>query len=229
VRIGLTPTPSPLPLSTEWRGEGGKGDRVRSLLFTWLIVPLVFTWLISLRIPLYVDRFFIICLPAVLLLSSTINLSRGWLTRGIMLTLVVSSAAASLRLWVDPALSREDWRAAAAYIEALERPNDALVMRDFQTGIPFGYYYRGALQRQVAALNRQITSLEDLTVGHGRLWLVYRCPFEPTHQLAGSQPFTWRDETEPVLQRWLSFHRAQMVDERAFPGVYVVLYRLSHG
>jgi mannosyltransferase len=198
-------------------------------LLTWLIVPLAFTWLISLRIPLYVDRFLIICLPAVLLLGSTINLSRSRLARGIMLALVVFSAAASLRLWVDPALSREDWRAAAAYVGALERPDDVLVTRDFQTGIPFGYYYQGLLHRQAAALNRQITPLEDLVVGHSRLWLVYRCPFEPTHRLAGSQPFTWRDETEPGLQRWLSFHQGQMVDERVFSGVYVVLYQLSHG
>ncbi len=199
-----------------------------SFLFIWLLFPLAFAWLISLRLPLYVDRFFIICLPPLLLVaSSTISLSSARVARSTMTILVVISAAASLRLWLDPHFTKEDWRAAASYVQAAEQAGDALVMRDFQTGIPFGYYYRGDLKAQAAALNQRITPLDELAGSADRLWLVYRRPFEATHELAASQPFTWKDEQEPAARAWLMAHQAALAREETFPGAYVVLYQLS--
>jgi mannosyltransferase len=177
---------------------------------------------------MYVDRFFIICLPPVLLLmSSTISLSSARLARSTITVLVVASALACLRLWLDPHFLKEDWRAAASYVQAAEKPGDALVMRDFQTGISFGYYYRGELKAQAAAINQQITPLDELAGGADRLWLVYRRPFEATHELAASWPFRWQDDQEPSARTWLMSHQAALVREETFPGVYVVLYQLS--
>ena len=210
------------------RGEAGAGQSPISFLLLWLLFPLVFAWLISLRLPLYVDRFFIICLPPLLLvLSSTISLSSARLARSTMTVLVVVSALACLRLWLDPHFIKEDWRAAASYVQATQKPGDALVMHDFQTGIPFGYYYRGELKAQAAAINRQVTPLDELAAGHDRLWLVYRRPFEATHELAASRPFTWQDDGEPSARAWLVSHQTALVSEETFPGVYVLLYQLS--
>jgi len=200
-----------------------------SFLLLWLLVPLAFTWFISLRLPLYVDRFLIICLPPLLLLSSTISLSSLWAARSTMVMLVMVSALACARLWISPDFSKEDWRAAATYVRSMEEPGDALVMRDFQTGIPFGYYYRGALKPEAAAVNRLITPLDDLVTGRNRLWLVYRRPFEPAHELARSRSFTWRDDRDPLVAVWLASHQAALVREMTFPGVYVALYQLSPG
>jgi mannosyltransferase len=198
-----------------------------SFLLLWLLFPLAFAWLISLRLPLYVDRFFIICLPPLLLLlSSTISLSSARLARSTMTVLVVVSTLACLRLWLDPHFIKEDWRAAASYVQAAEKAGDALVMRDFQTGIPFGYYYRGELKAQAAAINQQIRPLDELAGGAGRLWLVYRRPFEATHELAASRPFRWQDDQEPAMHAWLVSHQEALAREETFPGVYVVLYQL---
>jgi mannosyltransferase len=201
-----------------------------SFLLIWLFFPLAFAWLISLRLPLYVDRFFIICLPPLLLVvSSTISLSSARLARSTMTVLVVVSAAACLRLWLDPHFTKEDWRAAASYVQSAERAGDALVMRDFQTGIPFGYYYRGELKAQAAAINQQVRPLDELAGGAGRLWLVYRRPFEATHELAASRPFRWQDDQEPAVRAWLVSHQEALAREETFPGVYVVLYQLAPG
>jgi mannosyltransferase len=198
-----------------------------SFLLLWLLFPLAFAWLISMRLPLYVDRFFIICLPPLLLVvSSTISLSSARLARSTMTVLVVASALACLRLWLDPHFIKEDWRAAASYVQAAEKPGDALVMRDLQTGIPFGYYYRGGLKAQAAAVNQQVRSLDELASGADRLWLVYRRPFEATHELAASRPFAWQDDQEPAVHAWLVSHQGALAGEETFPGVYVVLYRL---
>ncbi len=198
-----------------------------SLLLIWLLVPIAFTWLLSLRLPLYVDRFLIICLPPLLLLCSTLSLSPSRIARGTMVILIMVSVVASFRLWADPGLAKEDWRAAAAYVRSTEEMGDALVMRDAQTGIPFGYYYQGGLNLQVASLNQQTRPLNDLGRGHERLWLVYRRPFEATHVLAGSGSFTWRDDQDPAVRDWLVAHEPALVGEMTLPGVYVVLYQLS--
>lgn len=197
------------------------------LLIIWLLFPIAFTWLISIRLPLYVDRFLIICLPPLLLLISTLSLSSSRGAYGTMVVMIMVSAVAGVRLWVDPGLAKEDWRAAAAYVQSLEEPGDALIMRDFQTGIPFGYYYQGGLQPQAASVNQQTTPLDELSRGHDRLWLVYRRPFEATHALSGSGPFTWQDEGDPLVSDWLLSHRSMLAEEITFPGVYLVLYRLS--
>jgi uncharacterized membrane protein len=196
-------------------------------LASWLVIPLAFIWVISLRLPLYVDRFFIICLPPLMLLTSTISLSPTRLARGTMVGLVLISAAASFRLLIDPRLAKEDWRATAAYVQAGEKAGDTLVMRDFQTGIPFGTYYRGVLDPQPATINQQTTPLDELSAGYDRMWLVYRRPFESTHRLAGSDPFTWHHEQEPTVHDWLVRHDPGLVKEETFPGTYVVLYHLS--
>lgn len=196
-------------------------------LLIWLLFPIGFTWLMSLRLPLYVDRFFIICLPPLLLLSSTLSLSSSWKARGTMTLLIMVSAIASARLWVDPQLAKEDWRIAASYVQSMEESDDALIMRDLQTSIPFGYYYRGGLELEAAAVNQETTPLDELSQGQSRLWLVYRRPFEATHALAGAQPFTWRNDQEPAVRDWLVSHAPVLVQEKTFPGVYVVLYQLS--
>jgi mannosyltransferase len=198
-----------------------------SFLLIWLLLPIAFTWLFSLRLPLYVDRFLIICLPPLLLLISTMSLSSSWIARGTMVILIMVSAIASTRLWVDPGLTKEDWRAAAAHVRAAEETRDALVMRDLQTGIPFGYYYQGALEPQFASFNRQTRSLDDLGRGYERLWLVYRRPFESAHALAGSGTFTWQEDEDLLLHDWLVTHESALAHERTFPGVYLLLYQLS--
>jgi mannosyltransferase len=215
-----------------WSSDSsGPGDRLLSTpyfyLLTWLVVPIIFTWLFSMRLPLYVDRFLIICLPAFVLLASTISLSSTWLARGTMILLVMASAITSTRLWFDLDLTKEDWRTAATYVQSREQPGDVLVMRDLQNRIPFGYYYRGKLNLQIAQINQDIQSLDDLSQGYRRLWLVYRRPFEPTHALAGSQPFSWQKDQEPAIQGWLVSHASGLAQETTFPGVYVLLYRLG--
>jgi hypothetical protein len=109
----------------------------------------------------------------------------------------------------------------------MERPNDALVMRDLQVGIPFGYYYEGQLKLQVASINQQTTPLDELVTGHDRLWIVYRRPFEPTHELAGSGSFNWQEDQDPIIHDWLMAHESQLAQEKTFPGEYGLQYQLK--
>ena len=203
-----------------------RASAARSFLLLWLWLPLLFIWFISLWLPLYVDRYFIICLPALLLLSSALTLSPLKIAYGTIIGLLLLTGIASAHIWRELIWVKEDWRSAASLIQQHEQPGDALVMREFQNVIPFNYYYRGSLTAQIVEINRQVTPLEALLTGRKRLWLVYRRPFASTHGLAGSQPFTWQDDEQPLLRAWLLAHEAQLLQTITLPGVYVVLYEL---
>lgn len=198
-----------------------------TFLWLWLLLPVVFIWLISLRLPLYVDRQFIIVLPALILLLSAVALLPQRASRGAGVILTLACLSAGGRIWLDPALTKEDWRSAAAIVEQGELPNDTLLLRDLQTGIPFGYYYRGQAQRQTLSINRDTSAPETLIAGYKRAWFIYRRPFEPTHEVAGAPPFTWQDEAEPVVRAWLTAHQAELKQEISLPGVYILLYENS--
>lgn len=210
-----------------WRGPGSQ--RVRWLLLLSLALPPLVTFLLSLRRPAYVDRFFIAAVPPFVLLAAA-GLAR--LPRP--MPLVVGLALAGLGLWgmvrfhSDPVFVKEDWRAAAAYVEARERHGDALVLRYFQDHLPFGYYYRGGLNPEAMTLNRVTKPLSELTAGSDRLWLIlHPVNTDPIH-LAGSEPFALAlDDRDPAISSWIAAHPPGEV--RSLPGLSVMRFDLEDG
>lgn len=191
-------------------------------LLLWLLLPPAALWLMSLKQPLYVDRYFILSLPALLLLMATVALLPRRRAALALTVLLVAGTAASLRLFVDPSLQKEAWRTAAARIRAAEQPHDALVMDTMQTSIPFGYYYRGSRVPQIASINDTEVPLKTLIGDSRRVWLVFRRPFRPTHKLTGSEPYRWRDVSQADLKAWLQNHQADLATEVTLPGVYIL-------
>ena len=196
-------------------------------LLIWLILPPILVWAMSLKLPLYVDRHLIIILPALLLLASMAVISKSNLAYGLVLGLAIVSIVGCVRLFLDTNFAKEDWRGAAAYIVATEEPGDALIMQNFQNQLAFSYYYNGNLELETSVVNQDITPMETLSEGHKRAWVVYRRPFEPTHALAGSQPFTWRNDPDPVNLNWLQARESSIIEEITLPGVHIVLLNLS--
>jgi hypothetical protein len=204
-----------------WRGRCA--ERARLLLVLALALPPLVTFLLSLRRPTYVDRFFVGSLLAFLLLAA--GLAR--LPRSARC--VAGAVLCGLGLWgvarfhTDPAFTKEDWRRAAAYVEAHEMPGDVLALRHFQYVIPFRYYYRGALEPIAVTLNQQTTPLEEIAAGHERLWLILRGRHDDLHHLAWSEPFTLgRNEADPEVLPWIT---ARLPEEIVvFPGLAVVRF-----
>jgi mannosyltransferase len=208
-----------------WDGRSRRGER--ALLGLALALPPLMTFLLSFRRPTYVDRFFIGSLSAFLLLAAAglarVPRSVGW---------TVGLALAGLSLWgvtrfrADPLFVKEDWRGAAAYIEAREAAGDTLALRHFQHVVPFRYYYRGSLEPAAVTRNQQTTPLADIAAGHERLWLVFRGRHDDPHHLAWSALFALeRDEADPVVRDWVADHPpAQMV---AFSGLTVMRFGLG--
>jgi mannosyltransferase len=214
-----------------WVGDSdSKVLHPKLFLHLWFWLPMIVTFLLSLRRPIYIDRLFIMTLPAyvILLAWGTMSLKAPWARWALGAGLVIAMTVGLSRIYFDARLyTKEDWRSAARHVQSHSQPCDIIVLRNFQDLIPFNYYYQGEMQRVSITLNRVTTPLEELVEGHCRLWMVYRHAHESSHFLARSQPFDLDlQEGDPQVKEWLTDHQGSIIEEKGFSGVQVILYNL---
>ncbi len=181
----LTPLPTPSPPLTEGQERGGGaaaggGGGVRSqagpapapegqpqrlpLLFLtlWLAFPLLVIGLISLRQPLFTDRYLIWCAPAFYMLAgagwTALNKPGAGREKGrdagrkrkiaplylalCVLATCTSLAVFGLNLYAQATVPiKSDLRAAAAYVESRYRPGDLLIFQIPHIRYTFDYYF----------------------------------------------------------------------------------------
>ncbi len=214
-----------------WIGApSSKVRHPRLFLHLWFWLPMLVAFLLSLRRPIYIDRLFIMTLPAYLILLAwgIASPKASWARWALGAGLVVAMAVGLSRVYFDASLyTKEDWRGAARYVQNQSQPCDIITLRNFQDLLPFNYYYQGEVQRVPITLNRVTTPLAELSAGHCRLWVVYRHPHESSHFLARSQPFDLdSQEGDPQVRGWLMDHQNDILEEKGFSGVQVILYDL---
>jgi mannosyltransferase len=206
-------------------------SEVAVLALLWLFVPLLFSLLLSLIVPLYVDRFFIFALPAYLLLVSCGVMSlKSRIVRAAWGALVVILALVSVMgTYSAPAFAKEDWRGLAGYLGERVRESDVVALRYFQYKFPFEYYYTGAAQQEVLTTNRETRSIPDVVEGRSRLWLIYRERHGSSHHLALTDPFDVTvDEDDPEVLSWLESHQDSMIERGdRFAGLYLFAFELG--
>jgi len=114
-----------------WRGV---------LLIVWAILPVAILALVSIRTPLFVQRYMIFCLPATIMLAGRgmIALPKRHLGLWLVLALSVSSI---VNIFMGYRKPREDWRNATAAVLALARPGDAVLIYPDYARTGFDYYY----------------------------------------------------------------------------------------
>ena len=109
----------------------------------WIIVPPLLTLSVSLVKPLFVPRYFIFCLPAVLLLAAygVVRLRSVWLTTPatlLLLALSLNATAGCYRHDVD--IERDDWRSISQYLFDHAGPGDALLFHVPMGRMPYEFY-----------------------------------------------------------------------------------------
>jgi mannosyltransferase len=212
--------------------------RYRFLLL-WLLFPILSVLALSFARPLFLQRYFILCLPALLLLAAA-GLSRirsGWLMTLAALVLAglsVQGTESYYRHDFENA-QRDNWRAASQYILANYQPDDALVFHIPMGRIPYEYYH--SLQAQASAgpavlypshgpqvvfldfvEKPSYNQLAQLIPRYRRLWLVLSYAKGP------SGP----DETSTALAKVIAADHPNM-ESHDFTGVEVFLYSGDHG
>jgi mannosyltransferase len=132
--------------SQTWRVKQSATERwAYALILSWLIVPVALTLIVSYVQPFFLARYFLFCLPALLLgVAAGITRLRPYFL-GVALFLGVSAfalagTAASYRTTLDNTDPDGDWRAASSYIFERARPGDGIFFFFSFGRVPFEYY-----------------------------------------------------------------------------------------
>jgi hypothetical protein len=195
--------------------------------FYWLIM-VVSTVLATLAVstfrPLYVDRYFIVYLPALLMLMLV-----GWthlpfakariaLTLLTILVCVVNIAVVFHRGDQES----DDWDGAAHYVEQRYQSGDGLL---FYT--PVELYatvrYSDLQDAPTAWLQNAPDPDEQYETLPARIWLVFRNPHPAVHRLGVMPDFDPLESSDSMISHWLADHHDQIVETKVFNGVAVVL------
>jgi mannosyltransferase len=184
-------------------------------LALWLGLPIIVTWLISQRRPIYVHRYLIVVLPAylVLLANGVVSVPHKILKWALTIALATIMASSSIRIYSDPAFLKQDWRGAANYVQISAQANDVVAVERFEDIAALRYYYRGGLALVTVDSEQSLGEFEKSIEGYERLWLIY--------YRAASDPL------DSTTRLWLGTHQKDVLEEKNLPGLHVTLYRLS--
>lgn len=113
------------------------------ILACWFFVPLVIVLLVSLARPVFAPRYFMIVLPAWLMLAAAgINSCRPRALPVVLAIAVAFSSFAGVRSYykADFDIGRNDVRSATAYILSHAQPHDGVIFYALSTRFPYDYY-----------------------------------------------------------------------------------------
>lgn len=134
----------------------------------WLVVPIVLSFALSFVQPIFLSRYFIICVPALILFgTAAITSVRRPVAAGALIATFVWLSATQLLAFYTSDVG-ENWRDATRYVLAATRPGDAIVFYPRYARKPFEYYQRQG--KSIAPTNLDGHALEE----RQRIWLVIR-------------------------------------------------------
>lgn len=207
-------------------------------LLIWLAVPTLSIWFVSLNRPLFTDRYLIWIMPAYYL-SIALGLEAIWpahaarpivrhsrrLVAAIALVVLIGAGALSINAQATRSY-KSDFRAAARFIEASIRPEDAIVLQIPYIQYTFDYYfhqpyqlipgpytnYRGPHDGYQDTPDTVFQSLDQIFKDHHTIWLV-------------ASEAAWADERD-LLGKWLATH-GTLTHKGDFTHVMVTRYELK--
>jgi mannosyltransferase len=140
-----------IAIRRERNGEPAPGSYWRGMLVVaWAVVPAALTALVSLRHPVFVQRYMIFSLPATVMLAGRgmSALPKKHIGFWLVVLLCVTSIPTLIMGYRKP---REDWRGATNVILNSAQPGDAVVIYPFYAIVGFDYYRQ--LDPQAPALH----------------------------------------------------------------------------
>ncbi|MBI5958101.1 MAG: glycosyltransferase family 39 protein [Chloroflexi bacterium] len=204
----------------------------REYFWMWMIIITIIPVFLMSRffVSIYVDRYFTLILPAVLLLIMQGWLSFSWhsrlLFRLAMLTIVITGLYTVLFAFYAGSYRRDDWRSVAEYVAERYEPGDTILLERDNTTKVFARYYAQMPDAHPDPRLAQLWNLpdtSDLERTSARVWVIYRNPNEDVHRMGQMPDF---DPFNPHLSKmgeWLSVREDQLVERRTFHGVVILL------
>lgn len=206
-----------------WSRPASRFWRQRWVLAAWLLLPFFGIYLISLRVPVFEDRYLMYILPAfyLLLALGLALLSRySRLLAALCLALVLAVNLAGI--WHQQrGPIKADFRAVGAYLSSQARPPAAIIVQTPYLRETFDYYYRRPYQflagvwtndgKTEAEVSREML---QLTAGLTEVWLVV------------AEEGLW--DNRSMVLAWLD-ENAYRADEAHFTRVDVYHFQFSPG
>jgi mannosyltransferase len=123
------------------RRTDGTRDRY-PLLLLWLVLPPLAAYALSFATPVYLYRYFLVCLPAlvVLVAAGLLRLRPRWLGVGLLVAAVALSVRTTIGCQPDCKIRHDAWGAAARSVAARARPGDAIVLYPSELRTAFDHY-----------------------------------------------------------------------------------------
>ena len=117
---------------------------------------------------MFVDRYVIASMPAiVLLISITILNFRKIVIISILLIIFIIPTVSSLGQYYWQS-QKEEWKDAVKYIEGHQKTNDFIIIFPEFRGLPFTYYYNDTNFKA----SNNATDIGNITKGYNRIWFV---------------------------------------------------------
>ena len=220
------------PLGVTWRRKQADWNAWRyRFLLLWLFVPIGLVLIVSFARPLFVPRYFIISLPALVLLagSGLDRIRRLWLLAPALLIFAFTGLQGTEDYYHQRLTSPSDnWRAATRYLISNAQPGDALIFYVSMGRVSYDYYR--SLQNAQGP--------EVLYPYHGPritfLDFVEKPDYLPIQRAIARHPRVWfvvshasltsgRDRTESNLAAVIGAMNP-LIEQRDFGGIQVVLY-----
>jgi len=200
-------------------------------LACWLLFPLLLTLGLSLVKPLFVPRYFIFCLPALLLLVArgvTRLRSTALIVPALLFVLILSLRGTVGYYKLDIDIQRDDWREATYYLLNHARPGDALLFHVPMGRMPYEFYHSAVGPAPVVLYPRhgdRLTfldfvekpndvELERLLPQHPRAWLV----------LTYAETQSGLPDARTIELSKLLGNTYSTVEQHEFPGIEILLY-----
>jgi mannosyltransferase len=203
---------------------------VRQLLLLWLLLPPVVTFLLSLRLPMYLDRYLSVAFPPFLLLvSAGIYHLRRPALRFVIGTVVTGAMLTGLyQVYYDTSVySRTDWRGVGQYLENNARPGDVIAPWYYQYLIPLTFYYHGQLEINPIITQNSVCLPDFDGQLNQRAWVIIAYPNDSSHLVGHCQPL----DVEvlggpPAAANWRRVNQSSLAEAVDFSCVRLEAYQL---
>jgi mannosyltransferase len=219
----------------DWKKKRVSGNNWRSrCLLLWIFFPALLILTLSIARPVFLPRYFIFSMPALLLLAASglTRIRSGWIFAAVLLVFLGISLRGTAAYYQERSSSpNQNWRAASQYVLSNSRPGDALIFHIAMGRLPYDYYR--SLQTPPAAgpdvlyphHGAQITFLDFVEKPdysqlaneipqHPRVWFVITSASIPTGL----------DKTAAALSSVIGATEPAPQSIKDFGGIQVVLY-----
>jgi len=212
-----------VPRHAEPRMASRRGASV--LLGTWLLLPPLLIYVVSLGMPIFTDRYLVWALPAycALLACGVVALHRIWPPIGVAVALLIFALNGwSVYLQASQPI-KADFRAAASYVLASHQPNDMVLYQIPYNRFTFSYY----ASRNDNPEDPAWTGIEGpytnngMTEAEADAWMATRIGSAQTLWLIMSEAPMWDERN--LTGRWLE-DNATAADRAEFARVTVTRF-----